>query len=268
MYEIVFLTCLTIVFMVSRSFLLGIFSGCFGVLVCSMLMYKLPKSPKSPESPKRVTMNVVTAVVSALVTSFTLMLLNNTALLHMLVYACIVYFIVSLMEWFIHKYVMHCYQNWTWLQRHRDTLPALCDFCESHKHHHETVKQDMSLRTDAKIEELIFDWKNSLILFVIAWVLVFIAMKTLRLKVTLIIHTFVIALLALIFAFTWNTIHPSIHKFVTNDSIWHAPIFNVHWRPSLFTDNHAAHHHVKGHTKGNFNVVFIGADEWMGTNRM
>jgi hypothetical protein len=68
----------------------------------------------------------------------------------------------------------------------------------------------------------------------------------------------------------WNSIHPGMHGMRVDMPLSEGPSgadIRLH-RANPYYLNHKAHHHVKGADKGNFNVVFLGADELFATNRM
>ena len=44
-------------------------------------------------------------------------------------------------------------------------------------------------------------------------------------------------------------------------------MFSMSWISYLLYNNHKMHHIQKGKKKGNFNIIFLGADEWFNDNR-
>jgi hypothetical protein len=43
-------------------------------------------------------------------------------------------------------------------------------------------------------------------------------------------------------------------------------LFDLSWFTALLYKNHSNHHLQKGAKKGNYNIIFLGADEWFGYN--
>ena len=69
----------------------------------------------------------------------------------------------------------------------------------------------------------------------------------------------------------WNKIHPKFHDYeVQKLSIKYGPhdngLFDTSFFQKLLYRNHEAHHIQKGEKKGNYNIILLGADEWMNRN--
>jgi len=74
---------------------------------------------------------------------------------------------------------------------------------------------------------------------------------------------------ALVSAFVWNSLHSYVHYLEvgsycsTGISLDKIGTNNAYIQWAL--NNHRAHHYFKGAEKGNFNVVYPGADYFFGT---
>ena len=169
----------------------------------------------------------------------------------------------SLVEWVLHKYVMHCTQHAPWMR----SVPLLHDVCATHHRHHLSVNEDMSMDHVADVHELVFDWKTTAEVGAIVLPAMFAWNWALGLRVP------TAAVLVTVIAFTigfstiWNTVHPSMHQYA---GPLPALLPRLPLEPSrgLLYRNHEVHHQITGERKGKYNVVFLGADELMNTNRL
>jgi len=172
---------------------------------------------------------------------------------------------------------MHCYQNWTYL----DTTPntntlwqQLQLSCHIHKDHHKNVHpEDMHLIHESQNHgEIFFDWATLFLLILGGFCIVYIISWLLQLNVSWCEQILLTTAMGFIFGIVWNTIHPIIHSKTENNSTLNygpptIPLKKIN-DDGIFKQNHVIHHKIKDDRKGNFNVVFLGADELFNTNRI
>jgi hypothetical protein len=174
-------------------------------------------------------------------------------------YAVVMYSTASVIEWIIHRYLMHCYQYAPWILNIPNVF--IKGACLEHKNHHLSVKGDMTLRETSHDEELIFDLKTTSIFTVIIFIMSGFVVYSLDIKgVTVYTHAIVSVLGTLLVSMIWNSIHTKMHKNDIDISVIPESVYNVYLK------NHNLHHQIKGEDKGNFNVVVLGADEIFKTN--
>lgn len=185
----------------------------------------------------------------------------------------LVYVFISMTEFCIHKYVMHC-RSGDWLGKLASFFPFLDKEytiqCESHLQHHKEVEPDMSLKRVEHEDTLFMAWRVFLFIESMFLLCVFLA-KTISNAVIdnrLIFGlSFVITFL---YQYLWNKTHVNMHRYAADFSIWMGPydekIFDLNWMTALLYQNHENHHMQKGEQKGNYNIIVLGADEWFGTN--
>ena len=176
-------------------------------------------------------------------------------------YASLLYTVVSVTEWVIHRYIMHCYQNMPQLLN----VPGLKMVCNSHHNHHLAVKEDMSLKNNPHDSELVFSWgeSSSFILFIFPIMLALTCL--LNIKVGAFTNLACVSVSVFIHMIIWNSVHTRMHD--KKVDVPFVPYINNvpdgMYYPLL--RNHEMHHKIKGDEKGNFNVVVLGADELLGT---
>ena len=188
----------------------------------------------------------------------------------------VVYFNLTSMEWFVHKYVMHGYD--------RNPFPIIGTLIEnessSHLAHHHEVLSDMSLDIKDKDDEekgkgLFFHHEATILFTVVLYVLLTLQFRLFKIHSTPKIM-FIISLASTIgYSFLWNNFHSLMHgeheiiipgtEGVTNRyQNYVTPIIpNIWFRYMLL--NHSVHHAVKGKSKGNYNIILPGFDHIMGT---
>ena len=201
---------------------------------------------------------------------------NNTIVIHWSLYILLMYWVSSFMEYALHKYIMHCYIHIPWLDKissENAVIRRAQDSCHGHRIHHLDVNSDMSLKGgDSHVDELFFHWKPFSITAIFVLILGYIMILILGLNITVSKHILCTMLIALIGGFVWNTIHPAMH----NRNDLHVPLTlgipripNDHMNSdNIYYANHDMHHQVKGMSKGNYNIVFLGADELLNNNNL
>lgn len=223
---------------------------------------------------KIVTMNsLVASTLLATIIAYIAKNQGHTTWLHICLFSMVVYIICSILEWLLHKYVMHCYMYWPWLETMNNSslLPIrfMNESCKSHHKHHQSVKSDMNIDDENVVHrELLFRWDTLSVLALLTIVVIISFTFLLRIKVKWYLQVSIILFTLIIYGYVWNTIHPKIHNRNVNVDMKFGPQnldFDV---LNLYHRNHETHHLVKGIEKGNFNVVFLGADELLLSNNI
>lgn len=199
---------------------------------------------------------------------------RNRRAINWVVFVGLIYWLASLEEWVLHRYVMHCYQNWPWLDNLQTTVWPFTHMkraCSVHKDHHVSVGPDMKLKEVKNEKELYFNWEITMVTFGLFFPIAVGLAYMLDLGVPGWVGALGVgACFALVFAFVWNSVHPTMHDYKLDIGLL-TGVPNVAWKldeSGLYHRNHEIHHQVKGEKKGNFNVVFLGVDDVMGTNRL
>lgn len=177
------------------------------------------------------------------------------------IFLVVAYIVASILEWIIHKYIMHAKTGILHELAGRD-----------HIRHHLQVNSDMSLNTPHdNAEGIYFKYTATIVSF-----LVFFAIMTVLSKYVLHFSLPIWLIAVLTFAivcfhhFMWNSIHSSMHNHDApyNDGI---PRSNSFLKGTKYYDYldwyHTIHHLEKGPMKGNYNVCFPFADYLFGTYR-
>jgi hypothetical protein len=128
----------------------------------------------------------------------------------------------------------------------------------------------MSLKFVDVISELYSTWDTLILILVLAITVNLMISFILQLNISIIQNIVTTVILGLIFAGVWNTIHPSMHNHKV-DILLQDGIPGMHVeisKDNLYFKNHMYHHHIKGDKKGNYNVVYLGFDEFMGSNKL
>jgi hypothetical protein len=147
-------------------------------------------------------------------------------------------------------------------------LPWFRTYATSHLEHHIATNADFTLK-QAPNEQVCFEAVSLLPLTVFNCILFGLLFhKRVKWYVIVVVNV----MMSLYAALAWNTFHTFIHSIDLNIcrigglSKEHVHLSNpyVHWA----IKNHQAHHHFKGSEKGNYNVVFPGADFAFGTHKV
>ena len=182
-------------------------------------------------------------------------------------YLSLYYAVGSLVEYGIHKYVMHCYTFAPWMMR-KDAPACLRRTCLAHLSHHNSVQTDMGLSEVRDEHELVFSWPLTATLGVGVGALMWAVTLAAGLRIPGRTHAALTAALVVGFSIVWNTVHPTMHRHELSGKVPMPPALPYKLRGGLWYDNHAIHHEIKGEHKGNYNVVYLGADEILGANRL
>jgi hypothetical protein len=190
---------------------------------------------------------------------------GRSRLVRYALFAALLWLSASVTEHGLHKYVMHCTQHAPWLRR----VGALREICDSHHQHHLSVLPDNTLSHVENPGELVFDWGTTLKVLVLVAPVMVGWDAALRLGVGARVAVAVTVVAAVGFSAIWNTVHPDMHAYAGPFPRMPPRLPGVRTtREGLLFRNHEAHHQVKGPRKGNYNVVFLGADELFDTNRL
>ena len=169
------------------------------------------------------------------------------------------YIFVSFEENFIHKYIMH----------YRIDIPYFRETYDEHIKHHKSITKDFTTQNNGH-ENICFN-VSTIIPICIANTLLLYAFfhKVAKFQTILTLVVFT----QIIHAIIWNSYHSYIHSFNVNNicdiygiSKEHINENNIYSKWSI--QNHKAHHYYKNDEKGNYNVVFPGADFILGTHNI
>lgn len=187
----------------------------------------------------------------------------------------IMYIISSIIERVGHKYVMHCDVNGKFnklSKKYFITRKLFSDICESHNYHHREVKPNMKLDLNLhkhKFHGLFMTWDIAAIVFLITFTVSLFINKTLNFHMNTKYIVIWVIVASILWCYFWNKTHPKMHESDIEFNINDGPIEHVSDMDTLtkcLIDNHRNHHLQKGKKKGNYNVIFLGADEWFNNN--
>lgn len=179
------------------------------------------------------------------------------------------YAFISINEYFIHRYITHSKEG-DWITR----LPFFGDFVTymsaSHVQHHKEVNPDMTMDNVSDESSLYFDWSVYFRFSVMLFFLILLSRYISNYDISIKYIVLITLTLTFIHVYLWNKIHKSMHDVDINFSIYDGPydnnLFDLTFVKNLLYENHRIHHLKKGDTKGNYNIIFLGADEWFGSN--
>jgi hypothetical protein len=198
---------------------------------------------------------------------------DNLLLIKVMCFVLIFYVISSFLEYYIHKNVMHCDVNGSLnkiLKNSILTRITFFDLCENHINHHKEVKLDMKL-SGAEIEGsngLFMKW-DVVIYEIIILSIILIPINHFVFKFKIVNVFMVIVIASLFWCYLWNKTHPQMHESLEKIYINEGPIehkTNFQKVTNMLLDNHKNHHLQKGKKKGNYNIILLGADEWLNKN--
>jgi hypothetical protein len=196
---------------------------------------------------------------------------NKINIINMII---IFYIVYSLFEWFLHKYVMHAKDEDIFYKKMKD-VPIIENYIndskKSHIIHHIETDCDMKLKEDHKHKEgLFFHWKVFLPVYIINITVLFLLFIIFKIPLAKYHILWIGAIIVFIYMLLWNKTHAQMHQQQVDITLKEGPsdynMIPIKWYLNLIYLNHVKHHLQKGDMKGNYNVVMIGADEWLGTN--
>jgi len=175
----------------------------------------------------------------------------------------IIYIICSIVEYAVHKYVMHL------------PFPYLIYIYQSHVHHHNNAaaSSDLSLREDDLQEyddNLCIPVDKTFYMYILALFISYFILLLYPKKVPLLYTGSCVLFITLFAVLMWNTYHPVIHGLDGKKicGIYSIPskYINVNSTYSQYViNNHKAHHYYKHNEKGNFNITLPFADFLFGS---
>jgi len=187
----------------------------------------------------------------------------------------IIFFIIySILEWFLHKNVMHAHKYNGFYIATKD-IPIIGNFVNesniSHITHHKETENDMTLKeTHTDKGALFFHWKVFLPVYIMNIIVLSLLFMIFRIPTPKYHILWIGAIIVFIYMLLWNKTHAQMHQQQVDITLKEGPsdynMIPIKWYLNLIYLNHVKHHLQKGDMKGNYNVVMIGADEWLGTN--
>lgn len=169
----------------------------------------------------------------------------------------LIYVVISLFEWVIHRYVMH--GNPGNLKKVPIFGGILSQMARDHLEHHKHVNIDMTLKNNVKTKGVYFPWITTL---------VFISLIYVFLKCSVPLPIVLVIVSVSIHNLLWNNWHTRFHQYQNKIGVLDGlpklgifplgPIYNYLWK------YHAVHHSQKGE-KYNFNIILPMFDHIFGT---
>jgi len=274
-YIFMFAIAFILSYVIKKSYYISLFIGLLVVYGRLIYRYLNPQAKTNYTSIQNTGLFIVGLIFIILLSHA----LKKPKALHLPIYFMVVYLFFSLIEWVLHRYIMHCYMYFPWLdkvQPNHTTIPFITynmqKSCHLHHEHHKSVNPDMSLKDPDHRDshELIFDWPTMIMTILLVIPLLFGVTYILRLHINWKIQIATVIIAAIIFCLAWNSIHPTMHgSHVKVAATEGAP--NMGWnldKDNIYYRNHDIHHQIKGDEKGNYNVIFLGADELLMTNKI
>lgn len=181
------------------------------------------------------------------------------------------YILLSMSEWIIHKYVMHCNKQSVFFSilSKFDCGGIAEEICDLHIQHHKEVRPNMDMIGVKNKKSLFMGWRVCVEVSIIAFLCFCIAKKISQIKIPYSALLILSIVSSVFWSYLWNKVHPLMHRYNKNYSLKEGPndrILDFSLINKLFYRNHYFHHIQKGSKKGNYNVIVFGADEWFGTN--
>ncbi len=185
----------------------------------------------------------------------------------------LVYIMISYTEYIMHKYIMHCDKD-SKSTKLIKKIPYLgnefIDTCEHHIQHHLDVEKDMHIDEPSFEAALYMGWDIMIYLFPITIAIMTINKYITNFNISYRMIVLVSFVLCFIWQYIWNKVHVKMHNIENNYSIKKGPydqgLFDLNLVTRVLFTNHANHHIQKGYKKGNYNIIFLGADEWLYSN--
>jgi len=169
---------------------------------------------------------------------------------------------------------MHCNRDSfsSWIA---DKIPFVnsyyFDVCDSHIQHHLEVEPNMEMQTINDKTALFMGWRIFIPLFLMAFVCFLLAKWISRIKITYMTLIITSLIVTFVWQYIWNKTHIRMHKneemeYSLREGPYDENLFSLDFMKDILLKNHVHHHLQKGVTKGNYNVIVLGADEWFGLN--
>ena len=182
--------------------------------------------------------------------------------MHILFKIVYVYLVISYLEWFIHKYIMH--GDETRLCKYPVVGKQLASIARGHQNHHKTVRMDMHFRSPEELNT--YKWWVTNIFTLVLYILTVPLFWKHKYTYLLFVYALVIFLTFCQTRCTTTFITPKVICRSTKEY----RIYTSEWWKNNFVYkslylNHAMHHLQKGPYKYNHNIVIPGMDYLLGT---
>ena len=183
------------------------------------------------------------------------------------------YVIISITEFLVHKYVMHCDKKslyYNIINKIPYINSSVDEISYAHIEHHLDVGHDMNLKNNECDIGLHMQWNEFMSYTIIIFICLTITSSISKYKITWTTIIILSILITIIWEYIWNKIHPKMHNYIHEYSITEGPydegLFNLTFVKDILYENHKIHHTKKGVEKGNYNVILLGCDDWFGYN--
>ena len=200
-------------------------------------------------------------------------ILLKSKLIELFNFIFIVYGFFSILEYYIHKYVMHCNKNSNNYKLIKN-IPIIGNYyedtCKVHINHHLKVDKNMDINHIDEKPGLFMSWGVFIVLLPIVFITIKLSSIISNYKVSNIILFVITVLTIILWEYIWNKTHVKMHNLEIKYNILKGPydggLFDLGGITRLLNNNHKNHHLQKGDKKGNYNVILLGADEWFCKN--
>ena len=165
----------------------------------------------------------------------------------------IIYCISSVIEYVVHKYIMH------------NKFPFFDFAYKTHIEHHLNASKSHDLTLTEDDDNLCLPVDKTLYMYIFTFIVSYLLLMLYPKRISIFYIGITLAVIVLFAVLSWNTYHPIIHgldgkkvcgiyaipsKYIDNNSIYSSYVIN----------NHKAHHYYKNEEKGNFNITLPFAD--------
>ena len=170
----------------------------------------------------------------------------------------IIYVIASIVEYSVHKYVMH------------NPFPSLNHIYESHIYHHKNASLNPNLNLEEDDDNLCIPIDKSIYMYTITLAFSYFVLLFYPKKIPFVYISICVLIILLFAVLIWNTYHPIIHGLDGRKvcGIYSFPSEQIN-KNSEYTNfiinNHKAHHYYKNDEKGNYNITLPFADFLFGS---
>jgi len=187
--------------------------------------------------------------------------------MNIIVTIILMYIIISFLEWYIHKYLMHYTDNklvniFNYGFKKLYSIIHSFNQDKSHEDHHIIVNNDGYV--NMKDDGMFMSINNTPLIGIFGFLIYYLISKALKFKhnkneYKIIFIIFLI--ISCIYYLLWNILHPSYHNYngSKNDLIKNNFIYEY------LEKYHMIHHFNKGKDKCNYNIILPGADFLFGT---
>ena len=273
-YAIIGLIVIGFVYACIRQFSLSLFTALIIIFGRTFYRYNSDVEDIKPENYNSVKNILLFNIALGFI--FTVIYFKNSIKPHapLINFILMSYMCISLMEWVVHKYIMHCTNSNTFIRNIISNIKFLDNVCKYHITHHVNVNSDMSVvdekddpQNDAKFR---MGWNIYIPLTISVSIGFLFSRYISKYKISFLNIVILSSIISFIWEYIWNKTHTEMHKFEQTYSIKKGPydngFFNTEILMKLLYKNHVMHHAQKGDKKGNFDVIFLGADEWLNSN--